>query len=77
VTTPKEIAMPDRPTDPSPLLIDGDKYAQLMSVSPRTIRRLADAGHGPKPVRVGRCLRWRLDEVADWLAAGCPTGGKR
>ena len=57
-------------------LIDAPNTAERLGVSVRTLRRLTDAGHGPKPIRVGRCLRWRLSEVSDWIAAGCPVEGK-
>ena len=42
---------------------------------------------GPKPARIGRCLRFEVAEVRAWLRAGCPArnrwqhmgpeGGKR
>jgi excisionase family DNA binding protein len=67
----KEPAMPDRPSDLA-RLINASEAAERLGVSVRTLRRLVDAGHGPAPVRVGRCLRWRLDEVSDWIRAGCP-----
>jgi predicted DNA-binding transcriptional regulator AlpA len=68
--------MPDRTSDPSRLLLDAKETAHRVGISIRTLRRLADAGHGPRPLRVGRCLRWRIADLDAWIAAGCPKGGK-
>ncbi len=45
--------------------------AALLSVSPRTVRRLADAGKMPRPKRLGSLVRWNRAELDDWLAGGC------
>jgi excisionase family DNA binding protein len=63
--------MPDRPADPD-RLIDAPEAADRLRVSVRTLRRLTDAGRGPAPIRVGRCLRWRSSDLDTWIAAGCP-----
>ena len=68
--------MPDRTSDPSRLLLDAKEAAHRVGISIRTLRRLADAGHGPRPLRVGRCLRWRITDLDAWIAAGCPKGVK-
>lgn len=65
--------MTDRPSDLA-RLINAKEAAERLGVSIRTLRRLVDAGNGPTPIRVGRCLRWRLDTVTDWIRAGCPRG---
>jgi len=41
--------------------------------SPRHIYRLADAGRMPSPIRLGSLVRWDLDEIDRWIAAGCPS----
>lgn len=64
--------MPDRVSDRSRLL-SARETAEDLGISIRTLRRLADAGKGPKPVRIGRCLRWRLADIKSWISAGCPT----
>ena len=55
-------------------LIDAKVAAHRLGVSIRTLRRLIDAGNGPRPIRVGRCLRWRSDQHTAWISAGCPKG---
>lgn len=67
--------MPDRSSDRSRLSTAKETAADL-GISVRTLRRLADAGKGPKPIRLGRCLRWRAADIEAWVAAGCPTEDK-
>lgn len=60
-------------------LLDVKAVAALCGCSTRHIRRLADEGKLPPPVRLGALVRWRRDEdIAPWIAAGCPSmkGGK-
>lgn len=46
--------------------------AAMMGVSLRHIRRLDCTGKLPKPVRLGRSVRWPVAEIEAWLAAGAP-----
>jgi excisionase family DNA binding protein len=48
------------------------EVAELCSCSERHVRRLADAGRMPAPIRLGALVRWRRDEILEWIAAGCP-----
>ena len=55
-------------------LLDIAMVAEMLSVSPRTVRRMADAGKMPKPLRLGgKLIRWRPDEIAEWISDGCPN----
>ncbi len=27
----------------------------------------------PAPIRIGRSVRWRADEIRRWIGAGCPA----
>ncbi len=54
------------------LAVDAKRLAELLAVSLRTVRRLDSAGKLPRPVRIGGAVRWRLDEIAAWLASDCP-----
>ena len=40
---------------------------------PRHIYSIADAGRMPAPVRLASLVRWDLDEIDRWIAAGCPS----
>jgi excisionase family DNA binding protein len=57
---------------PEPLLIAADELADLLKVSKRTLWRLRSAKHLPEPVRLGNSVRWRIEEIRQWIAAGCP-----
>jgi excisionase family DNA binding protein len=54
-------------------LLDVQAVAELLTCSPQHIRRLADAGRMPRPVRIGSLMRWRRADLESWLAAGCPS----
>jgi predicted DNA-binding transcriptional regulator AlpA len=41
--------------------------------STRTVYRLSDAGRMPPPIKLGSLVRWDLDEIDEWIAAGCPA----
>lgn len=55
-----------------PLLLTVKETAALCGVSSRQIYRLSDAGHMPRPVRIGRSVRYRAAEINEWVEAGCP-----
>ncbi len=61
-------------TDPKPVLINAEELARIMDISERTLWRLLSGGKVPQPVRSGRNTRWRLAEVEEWIARGCPAG---
>ena len=54
-------------------LLDVASVAELCGCSARTVRRLADSGRMPKPVKLSSLIRWRRREVLDWISAGCPA----
>jgi excisionase family DNA binding protein len=53
-------------------LLDVRAVAALLRCSARHVYRMADAARMPAPVRLGALVRWRRQELLDWLAAGCP-----
>lgn len=53
-------------------LISANTFAELLSVSKRTLSRLQSKGILPPPIRLGRSVRWRLDIVHEWIENGCP-----
>lgn len=64
---------------PSTGLADANATAALVDCSARHVRRMSDSGQMPRPVRIGRLVRWRLRTgnpmtgVLDWIEAGCPS----
>jgi predicted DNA-binding transcriptional regulator AlpA len=56
----------------TPLLVDIQGLAVLLSRSVPALERDQAAGRIPRPLRIGRSKRWPLAEIQDWIAAGCP-----
>ena len=52
-------------------LLDVEAVAGLLSCSTRHVYRLADAGRMPRPLKLGALVRWRRNEVLEWIAEGC------
>lgn len=59
------------PADAGPALLDVQAVAALLDCSTRHIRRLADSGRMPQPIKLGTLLRWRRTDLDAWLADGC------
>jgi len=55
------------------LLIGPESMAQMLGCSARHVRRLVDAGRAPRPLRLGRLLRWPRAQIEEWIANGCPA----
>jgi predicted DNA-binding transcriptional regulator AlpA len=59
------------------LLIRASRLWQLLGISAATGWRWHAAGKLLRPINFGTgaktTLRWRMDEVRDWIAAGCPN----
>ncbi len=60
-------------SDQDAVLLTVQQVAKLINCSTRHVRRLADRGAMPHPVRIGTLIRWRRDEIERWVAAGCPS----
>jgi predicted DNA-binding transcriptional regulator AlpA len=54
------------------LLVTAREAAALCGKSLRTWRTWDAAGWIPRPMRIGRSTLWRLEELREWVAAGCP-----
>jgi predicted DNA-binding transcriptional regulator AlpA len=57
----------------TPLLVDAREAAALCGIGRTLWLQLASAGRVPMPVRLGRRTLWRAEELAEWVAAGCPA----
>ena len=58
---------------PAAALLDVQAVAELLTCSPQHVRRLADAGKMPRPLRIGTLCRWRRADLDLWLSQGCPS----
>lgn len=55
-----------RPADPQQLLT-ADEVARLLRVDQRTLRTMRHERKFPRPISVGRSLRWRRSAVERWI----------
>lgn len=55
-----------------PALLTAKQVAGLVQVCPRTVWRLRSKGWMPEPIRVGGAVRWRRNEIDQWIGNGCP-----
>ena len=54
------------------LAIPADAVARLLGISPRHVWGLNASDRLPRPIRLGRSVRWNRAELEAWLAAGGP-----
>ena len=60
--------MTKRPTPfGSATMVDAKEIAGFLGCSPKHVRRLADQGKLPKPIRAGRLRRWPRQAIEQWL----------
>ena len=62
----------DNGCDDPGLLTAGD-LAKRLRVSLRQVRKLHSEALLPAPLKIGRSIRWRANELAEWLSAGAPN----
>jgi predicted DNA-binding transcriptional regulator AlpA len=65
-----------RGSESSKLLLRAAEVGALMGASERWIWDKASAGKLPKPLRIGRFVRWRRRDIEAWIEAGCPDCSK-
>jgi len=56
-------------------LLDVQEVADFLKLSERTVRRKMARGAIPY-VKIGRVVRFRREQLDEWLTAGCPTREK-
>ena len=56
-----------------PMLLSVKEVAKMLGIGERTVWAWAAEGRVPEPLQLGRLKRWRLEEIKQWIAAGCPV----
>jgi len=51
------------------LLLNAKQASKLCGCSERTWRSWDSAGHIPQPIRIGRSVYWRPEELREWIEA--------
>lgn len=54
------------------LLLLASDAAQLLGISKRHLHTLNVSGRLPRPIHLGRSVRWNASELRAWIDAGCP-----
>jgi predicted DNA-binding transcriptional regulator AlpA len=70
---PGQIVEPVSPTRPSYAgkeLLTRTEAAEFLSLKPQTLGNWAITGKGPRAVRLGRAVRYRLQDLEEFIAAG-------
>ncbi|MDP9427844.1 MAG: helix-turn-helix domain-containing protein [Actinomycetota bacterium] len=57
-------------------LLSTQNLAAYLQVPIQTIYRWRSCGEGPPGIRVGRHIRYRVDDVEAWLASRTSTPGR-
>lgn len=55
-----------------PTLVNASEAARLCGIGRTTWYSLQAAGRVPAPIRLGRRVLWRIEELQDWIRAACP-----
>ncbi len=55
------------------VLLTAPKLASWLDISRRKVATMQSAGLLPKEVRMGRSVRWRVEDIEKWIAMGCPS----
>ena len=58
------------------LLVDANEAARMCSMHRGSWYKIVAAGKTPASIRIGSMVRWRRDEIEEWIAAGCPPRAK-
>ena len=59
--------------DPDCIAVPAPEVAKLLGVSVRHVWALLAQERLPRPIRLGRSVRWNVDELRAWLDAGAPV----
>ncbi len=61
----------DKTTNELPQLLTITDVAEILKISQRSIWRLVASGKLVAPLRVGGSIRWKREDIRDWIDSGC------
>lgn len=64
--------MPTRNDNTQRLALTAEEVAELLGISRAHVFRLQSSGRLPRPIRLGRAVRWPRTVLEAWLEAGAP-----
>ncbi len=54
------------------IALSADEVAEMLSISRAHVWKLLSSGRLPRPVRLGRSVRWSRTTLEAWMEAGAP-----
>lgn len=54
------------------MALSAEEVADALGISRAHVFKLHSTGRLPRPVKLGRTVRWSRKDLEDWLAAGAP-----
>lgn len=60
-------------TKQSAQLLTAKALAKILSTSVRSIWRYRSSGRLPETVKIAGAIRWRQQDIEQWIALGCPS----
>ncbi len=63
--------MQGTPKPAAPAMMTKSELAAELRISARQIDKLRSMGRLPVAIKIGRSVRWRAADVADFIRAGC------
>jgi len=57
-----------------PLLLGERELAETYGLSRRTCQRWRLEGRGPRWIKLHGCVRYKIEDITEWIA-GAPAGG--
>ncbi len=53
-------------------LLTARELAKMLSISVRSTWRYRSSGRLPKTVKIAGAIRWRQQDIEQWISMGCP-----
>lgn len=63
----------DAGLSPNRLALSAEEVAEALGISRAHVFKLVSSGRLPKPVKLGRAVRWPRKDLEEWLASGAPS----
>lgn len=60
-------------TKQSTQLLTAKALAKILSTSVRSIWRYRSSGRLPETVKIAGAIRWRQQDIEQWITLGCPS----
>ncbi len=54
-------------------LLTAKAIAKMLSTSVRSVWRYRSAGRLPETIKIAGAIRWRQQDIEQWIALGCPN----